>query len=102
MIAKDRLYLDSTKTKVLTQADKDIAFLLAGKGQEIPKAYEERVTQFYGGKKAADPVPPETKTADPVRNLTTREDSGPDKDESLSHIDKTKKLKRGRHPKSGP
>lgn len=37
MIAKENLYLNSDKTKVVKESSPDQAFLLAGEGTEIPR-----------------------------------------------------------------
>lgn len=42
-VANERLYLDSTRTKVLKEGDKEAAFLLAAKGQIIPTKEVERL-----------------------------------------------------------
>ena len=97
MIAKDRLYLDSARAKIVLAVDRGPKTLLVGEGGEVPSQYEAMVKAFY-----AKPSVPETKTADPVNHLTTRDDTGPNQDESLSQISKTKQKKRGRHPKFGP
>ena len=50
MIARERLYLNKDKTKIVKEGSKESATLLAGAGCEIPKEYQSM-------------VPPETKEA---------------------------------------
>ena len=96
MIAKDRLYLDSSKTKVMLGDEKGIAFLLAGVGQVVPESYESIVREFYSNQSK-----PDVKRADPINNLTTRSDGGSSEDESPTQTNKHAK-KRGRHAKPEP
>lgn len=65
--ATERLYLDSTRTKVLKEGDKGAAFLLAAAGQLIPHKEVERLG-------LAKPAETEAKTASPeeIKNRATR------------------------------
>lgn len=42
VFATERLYLDRTESKILREGDKDVAFLLAPEGGEIPGHLVER------------------------------------------------------------
>jgi hypothetical protein len=46
VIAARRLYLNSTRTRVVAESDSEAAFLLAPKGAEIPKQFEAIVKAF--------------------------------------------------------
>jgi len=48
MIAPKRLYLNSTRTKIVDESDSEAAFLLAGKGAEIPKKFESMAKEYAG------------------------------------------------------
>ncbi len=65
--ATERLYLDSTRTKVLKEGDKGAAFLLAAAGQLIPHREVERL----GLDKSPEP---EAKTVSPedIKSRATR------------------------------
>lgn len=43
MIADRRLYLNSARDRVVEESDSEAAYLLAAKGQEIPKPYRNLV-----------------------------------------------------------
>ncbi len=44
MLAQKRLFMNSSKDKVVEQGSKEAAFLMCCEGQEIPKQYEHLVT----------------------------------------------------------
>ena len=54
MIAKERVYLDKTRKRVLKHAHPDCATLLAGIGDEIPEKYE---SQCKGGRAPGKDIP---------------------------------------------
>lgn len=74
-VANERLYLDSTRTKVCKEGDKECAFLLAAKGQIIPTKEIERLGLDKPAK--TEPVklgPTRITTASPdeIKNRATR------------------------------
>jgi hypothetical protein len=46
VIAPERLYLNSLRTKVVRENDSEAAFLLVPKGGEVPKQFEPMVKAF--------------------------------------------------------
>ena len=55
MIAQERLWLNKDQTKVVKQGDPEAAFLLAGKGAEIPKEFESMVSSSTETKEQPKP-----------------------------------------------
>lgn len=43
MIASERLYWNSNRTKIVRENDSEAAFLFVAKGSEIPKQFEAQV-----------------------------------------------------------
>jgi len=70
MIARERLYLDSSRTRVVRAEDKGPKTLLVCAGGEVPKEFVQLVEDFYA-KPSATESPPE-KHSDPIEDLETR------------------------------
>lgn len=76
-VANERIYLDSTRTKVHVEGDKECAFLLAAKGQIIPTKEIERLGLDKAEPAKTEPVklgPTRITTASPdeIKNRATR------------------------------
>lgn len=60
VIATERLYTDVTRTKVLKEGEKGVAFLLAAKGNEIPYKLADRLGLLNDADKESPPQSVET------------------------------------------
>ena len=68
--AKERLYLNSDRTKVVKEGDKESAFLLCGKGQAIPEKYLHLIEKKKVKVEESDGE--ETSASDPIEERSTR------------------------------
>lgn len=68
MIATERLYLNKDKSKAVKEGDKEAAFLLAGKGCEIPREYESHIMLMDMGKQKKEQPKPQNKEKEVQEN----------------------------------
>lgn len=71
-VANERLYLDSTRTKVHVEGDKECAVLLAAKGQIIPTREVERLGLDKPEPAKIGPTKITTASPDEIKNRATR------------------------------
>jgi len=71
-VANERLYLDSTRTKVCVEGDKECAFLLAAKGQVIPTKEVTRLGLDKVEPAKIGPTKITTTSPDEIKNRATR------------------------------
>jgi hypothetical protein len=71
-VANERLYLDSTRTKVHVEGDKECAFLLAAKGQIIPPKEIVRLGLDKAEPAKIGPTKITTASPDEIKNRATR------------------------------